>query len=88
MSHKTRQCELRTLLTVIAVVIFFYTSTVAQNTPADLIVTNGRIYTVNSRQPWAEAIAVRRDKIVAVGSASEVAAQRGNRPGWSMPSNT
>jgi predicted amidohydrolase YtcJ len=45
--------------------------------PADLVITNGRIYTVNSRQPWAEALAIRGDKIVAVGSVHDVAAFRG-----------
>src|SRR6202166_1372534 len=47
----------------------------ASDTPAqlaDVIVTNARIYTVNPQQKWAEAIAVRGDKIVAVGSSQEI----------------
>jgi len=36
--------------------------------PADLIFTSGNIYTVNARQPHAEAIALRGDRIVYVGS--------------------
>ena len=40
--------------------------------PADIIITNARIYTVNPQQKWAEAIAVRGDKIVAVGSSQEI----------------
>lgn len=36
--------------------------------PADLIVKNAKIWTVNDRQPEAEALAVRNEKIVAVGS--------------------
>lgn len=43
-------------------------------TPADLILTNGRIYTVDAARPWAEAIAIRGERILAVGSAGEVAA--------------
>jgi len=39
---------------------------------ADLIVTSARVYTVNHRQPWAEAIAIRDGKILAVGKATEV----------------
>jgi predicted amidohydrolase YtcJ len=35
---------------------------------ADLLLTNGRIYTVNDKQPTAEAIAVKGDRIVFVGS--------------------
>ncbi len=45
--------------------------------PADLLVVNARIYTVNSQQPWAEALAIRGDKLIAVGSAKEIEAYRG-----------
>jgi predicted amidohydrolase YtcJ len=37
----------------------------------DLIFVNGNIYTVNERQPHAEAIAVKKDRIVFVGSNEE-----------------
>jgi len=36
-------------------------------TTADYIFTNGKVYTVNPDQPWAEAVAVRGNKIVYVG---------------------
>src|SRR5258708_31746317 len=45
--------------------------------PADVIVTNARIYTVNAQQKWAEAIAVRGDKIIAVGDRKQIEALRG-----------
>ena len=45
--------------------------------PADVIVTNARIYTVNPEQKWAEAIAIRGDKILAVGNRKEVETLRG-----------
>src|SRR6202521_5483767 len=45
--------------------------------PAVMIVTNARVYTVNPQQKWAEAIAVRGDKIVAVGDRKQVEALRG-----------
>jgi predicted amidohydrolase YtcJ len=38
---------------------------------ADLVVLNAKIWTVNKKQPEAEAIAVVRDRIVFVGSAAE-----------------
>src|SRR5256712_11421676 len=47
------------------------------STVADTVVTNARIYTVNSQQPWAEALAISGDKILAVGSAKDMAAYRG-----------
>jgi predicted amidohydrolase YtcJ len=44
----------------------------AQGGPVTLAVVNARIWTGNPRQPWADAIAVRGDRIAAVGSAAEV----------------
>ena len=35
---------------------------------ADFVLTNGRVYTVNEKQPWAEAIAVKGNKLTFVGS--------------------
>ncbi len=40
--------------------------------PADLVVTNARVVTVDDERPEAEAVAMRGDRIVAVGSASEI----------------
>jgi hypothetical protein len=40
---------------------------------ADLTVTNARIWTGNPSRPWAQALAVRGDRIVTVGSGAEVA---------------
>lgn len=39
----------------------------AANEPADFVFTNGKIYTVEDDNPWAEAVAVRGNKIVYVG---------------------
>jgi len=44
---------------------------------ADVILTSAKIYTVNKAQPWAEAVAVKDGKIVAVGKSSEVLKLRG-----------
>lgn len=35
--------------------------------PADFVFTNGKVYTVNEKQPWAETVAVRGNEIVYVG---------------------
>jgi predicted amidohydrolase YtcJ len=42
--------------------------------PADLVLRGGRIYTVDERQPWAEAVAIRDGVYVAVGSQREIEA--------------
>lgn len=46
------------------------------NSP-DLILHNARVYTVDDGQPWAEAIAIRKHRIVAVGYDAEVLALAG-----------
>ena len=44
---------------------------------ADLLLTNAKVYTLDAKRPWAEAVAVRGDRILAVGGAAEIAALRG-----------
>ncbi len=44
---------------------------------ADIIVVNGDVYTVDESQPWAEALAIKGDKIMAVGSRDEIEALAG-----------
>jgi predicted amidohydrolase YtcJ len=44
---------------------------------ADLIITNGKVWTVDKARPQAEALAVLGDRIVAVGSSTEVDAWHG-----------
>ncbi len=46
---------------------------------ADLIITNARVWTVDSAKPQAEAVAVIRDRIAAVGSSAEVNSWRGTQ---------
>jgi len=48
----------------------------AKNASADTVVIHARVYTVNPKQPWAEAIAARNEEIVFVGSNKEVEAYR------------
>src|SRR3981081_3147286 len=45
--------------------------------PADVIVINAHIYTVDPQQAWGDAIAVRGDHIVAVGDNAKINAYRG-----------
>jgi predicted amidohydrolase YtcJ len=43
---------------------------------SDTVLVNGHIYTANTRRQWAEAVAITRDKIDAVGSNAEIAPHR------------
>lgn len=45
--------------------------------PADLILTGGRVYTLEPDRPWAEALAIRGSRIVSVGREADVRALRG-----------
>lgn len=40
--------------------------------PADLVLVNGRVYTLDPTRPWADAIAISGDRIAAVGSGAEI----------------
>ena len=67
---------MKTLLTCCA--ILFALAAFADDKPsADLIVTNGKIYTVDKAHPMAEAVAVIGARIVAVGTSAEIDAWRG-----------
>ncbi len=46
---------------------------------ATIIVTNARAYTVDAKQPWAEAIAINGDRILAVGPKQMVEAFRNEK---------
>jgi predicted amidohydrolase YtcJ len=49
----------------------------SQTQSADVILTNGHIYTVDPHHPWAEALAIRDGKILAVDTDREIARYRG-----------
>jgi predicted amidohydrolase YtcJ len=45
--------------------------------PADIIVIHGRVYTEDSKQPWAQAVAIHGAKIVAVSDDAAIEKMRG-----------
>jgi predicted amidohydrolase YtcJ len=49
----------------------------AQSQPADLVVFNARVYTVDSRLPKAEAFAVQNGRFTAIGTTAEIRALAG-----------
>ena len=51
----------------------------AQRVTADLVLRNGRIFTGDPARPWGEAVAIRGDRIVAVGSDADIAKMTGPR---------
>ncbi len=55
------------LVTLIAAISMATPAYAAKSTKADYVLTNGKIYTVNDKQRWAEAVAVKGNDIVYVG---------------------
>jgi predicted amidohydrolase YtcJ len=43
-----------------------------QQTPADLILLNGKVFTADSAKPSVEAVAIRGERIMAVGTSAEI----------------
>src|SRR5690349_263689 len=66
----------RLLLFIVAVTLFISCSD--KKEPAELIITNGKIYTANDQQPTAEAVAITNGKIVAVGSKGQINDYKGD----------
>ena len=65
--------RLRTLI-VIGMLFFILLSSCnsTNKETADTVYKNGKIYTVNDRNPWAEAVAIKDGKFIKVGSDSDV----------------
>jgi predicted amidohydrolase YtcJ len=61
---------MRHILTVLAA-LFLGSIAVAQNQPADLVLKDANIYTVDEHNTHAQAVAVKSDKILFVGSDAE-----------------
>jgi predicted amidohydrolase YtcJ len=59
------------------VLLSSFTLAQSSHQPADVILLHARIYTVNARQPWAQALAIGHGKILAVGTDDEIAGYRG-----------
>jgi predicted amidohydrolase YtcJ len=71
----------RLLVASLAVLSFAFTGTAAQekvhSVSADTIIFRAKIYTLSEKQPWAEAVAIKSDKILAVGGDKDIQAYRG-----------
>ena len=50
---------------------------IGQTAAPDLVLFNGKIFTSNSSQPYAEALAIRGERVVAVGNSTEIVALAG-----------
>lgn len=63
---------MRTTITLSAAILLIIISCNAQKRQADLLLTNGKVYTVDEEFSTAEAIAIRDHRIIAVGTSEEI----------------
>jgi predicted amidohydrolase YtcJ len=64
-------------LLLVAIVLGIPSTALSQTTPPDKILFNGKIFTSNATQPYVEALAIRGDRVVAVGASGEIIALAG-----------
>ena len=75
-------CNIRPLLRTLSTLLIFNLYAAAQSKPAaDLIINHAKIWTVDPARPEAQAVAILRDRIVAVGTDADVDAWRGPQTG-------
>ena len=65
---------MRLILIVVSALLVSFMPLQSRVTPADIVFKNGNVYTANDKAPQAQAIAVKADRIVFVGT--NAAAQR------------
>jgi len=68
---------MKNILTIASLLLVHFSVALHAAEVADTVYTNGKIYTVNEAQPWAEAVAIRGGEFIAVGSVAEIEAVTG-----------
>ena len=66
-------------LALVVIVIFCWSCSKNSSETADSIYINGKIYTVNEAQPWAEAVAIKDGTFLKVGSNDDILALKGEK---------
>jgi predicted amidohydrolase YtcJ len=69
--------SLRLIFAVMAVTVPGVAQQSARIAPADILIVHAKVYTLNAQTQWAQAVAIRQGKIVAVGSDEVVGKMRG-----------
>src|SRR5215831_8923599 len=64
---------------LLSILLFAFTPLSPPADPADLVFINGNIYTVNQKAPHAEAVAIKADRILFVGSNAAAKAYQGSK---------
>src|SRR5664279_5242166 len=65
---------MKKLIISLSTIIMIITGAYAQKEKADLVIINGKVLTIDKENPTAQAIAIKGEKIIAVGKTSEISA--------------
>src|SRR6185436_7884410 len=68
---------MRSLFVILSILLSSFAAPSAKVVPADLVFLNGTVYTVNAKQPRAQAFAIKGDRIIYVGSNAGARVYRG-----------
>ncbi|MCX6325135.1 MAG: amidohydrolase family protein, partial [Bacteroidia bacterium] len=69
---KNNFVRIKIIIITLSIIAMIYTGSCTQKEKADLVIVNGKVFTVNKDSPTAEAIAVKGETIIAVGSTAEI----------------
>ena len=62
---------------IVVMVAVMVTSCASSSATPDTVLLNGKIFTSNSEQPWAQAIAIKGERIIAVGDTATIVEMAG-----------
>ncbi len=65
---------MKNIIISLSTIIMIITASCTQKEKADLVIINGKVLTIDKDNPTAEAIAIKGEKIIAVGTTSEISA--------------
>src|ERR1051325_5369367 len=60
------------LISLISIVFLLFISAGSPEAPADLVLLNGKVFTAEPSHPSAEAVAMRGERIIGVGTVAEI----------------
>ena len=63
---------MKRFLHIIFLITLLSLSTLGQQAPADSVLLNGKVFTADSARPSAEAVAIRGERIIAVGTSADI----------------
>src|SRR5215470_18391687 len=65
------------LVVALALTLYLVSIGIGQPPSADVVLMNGRVFTSDSARPLVEALAIRGDRVTAVGTSAEIASMAG-----------